>query len=57
MLLEQAESKFTHGPVRLKNQLSRAASMATAIQVALYVGSMSGSLKIPNLQSSAKQPV
>ena len=40
MLLEQAESKLTHGPVKLKNQLSLAASIEDAEPVAAYVGSI-----------------
>lgn len=45
MLLEQAESKLTQGPVKLKNQLKRAASMLGATPVAVYIGRVIGSLK------------
>jgi hypothetical protein len=43
MLLEQAESKLTLGPVKLKNQLIRFASIACESPVAAYVGRFSGS--------------
>lgn len=45
MLLEQAESRLTHGPVRLKNQLSRAASNETFKPIEECLGSVSESLE------------
>ena len=49
ILLEQAESTLKQGPVRLKNQLSRAASMEFATPVAVYRGNKSLSLTKPVL--------
>lgn len=49
MLLEQAESKLTQGPVKLKNQLKRAANMLGATPVAVYIGRVNGSLLRVNL--------
>jgi hypothetical protein len=44
MLLEHAESRFKHGPWRLKNQLSLAASIELDTPVAPYVGRFARSL-------------
>ena len=44
MLLEQAESKLTQGPVKLKNQINRAASIDTATPVETCAGSVIKSL-------------
>lgn len=43
ILLEQAESRLTLGPLKLKNQLSLFASKLIASPVTAYLGSTSGS--------------
>lgn len=46
MLLEQAESRWTLGPVKLKNQLSRFANILIDEPVAACLGSLSWSFNV-----------
>jgi hypothetical protein len=45
MELEHAESRFTLGPTRSKNQLIRLASIAGEVPIAAYFEATSGSLE------------
>lgn len=57
ILLEHAVSMFMLGPLRLKNQLIRLARRERAPPVVACFGSISASLKVINLKSSANAPV